>query len=102
MALRIGRLAGNGPGLWLRMQQAYDLWHTERQMKKSFPRLSPSLRLFPTPDQAKELRFPTRICGLVLIERVGDLLAFIEEEDARPQDHGLALSWIFVVLDTQP
>jgi len=33
MALRIGRFAGNGPGLWLRMQQAYDLWHTEQQMK---------------------------------------------------------------------
>ena len=30
MALRIGKLAGNGPGLWLRLQQSYDLWHTER------------------------------------------------------------------------
>ena len=29
MALRIGKLTGNGPGLWLRMQQNYDLWHTE-------------------------------------------------------------------------
>jgi addiction module HigA family antidote len=27
MALRIGKFAGNGPGLWLRMQQAYDLWY---------------------------------------------------------------------------
>ena len=26
MAMRIGRLLGNGPGLWLRMQQAVDLW----------------------------------------------------------------------------
>lgn len=33
MALRIGKFVGNGPGIWLRMQQAYDLWHTERQMK---------------------------------------------------------------------
>ena len=32
MALRIGKFAGNGPGLWLRMQQAYDLWHTEHKM----------------------------------------------------------------------
>ena len=32
MALRIGKFAGNGPGLWLRMQQAYDLWHIEQQM----------------------------------------------------------------------
>ena len=33
MALRIGKFAGNGPDLWLRMQQAYDLWHTEQRMK---------------------------------------------------------------------
>ncbi|MEE4113330.1 MAG: HigA family addiction module antitoxin [Desulfobacteraceae bacterium] len=33
MALRIGKFAGNGPGLWLRMQQAHDLWDTEQRMK---------------------------------------------------------------------
>jgi addiction module HigA family antidote len=33
MALRIGKFAGNGPGLWLRMQQAYDLWYAEQRMK---------------------------------------------------------------------
>jgi antitoxin HigA-1 len=33
MALRIGKLAGNGPGLWLRMQQSYDLWHTEQSLR---------------------------------------------------------------------
>jgi addiction module HigA family antidote len=33
MALRVGKFAGNGPGLWLRMQQEYDLWHTEQRMK---------------------------------------------------------------------
>ena len=32
MALRIGKFAGNGPELWLRMQQAYDLWHAENRM----------------------------------------------------------------------
>ncbi len=32
MALRIGKFAGNGPGLWLRMQQAYDLWYVENKM----------------------------------------------------------------------
>ena len=30
MALRLGRWCGNGPGLWLRMQVAYDLWYAER------------------------------------------------------------------------
>lgn len=33
MALRIGKFAGNGPSLWLRMQQAHDLWHAEQRMK---------------------------------------------------------------------
>jgi len=33
MALRIGKFAGNGPGIRLRMQQAYDLWYAEHRMK---------------------------------------------------------------------
>lgn len=32
MALRVGKLAGNGPVLWLRMQQDFDLWHAERAL----------------------------------------------------------------------
>ncbi|MCA1785736.1 MAG: HigA family addiction module antitoxin [Desulfotignum sp.] len=32
MALRIGKFSGNGPGLWLRMQQTYDLWYIENKM----------------------------------------------------------------------
>jgi addiction module HigA family antidote len=32
MALRLGKWCGNGPGLWLRMQQAYDLWEAEREL----------------------------------------------------------------------
>ena len=27
MALRLGKFFGNGPKLWLNMQQVYDLWH---------------------------------------------------------------------------
>jgi addiction module HigA family antidote len=34
MAVRLGKFCGNGPGLWLRLQQAYDLWHAERALKK--------------------------------------------------------------------
>src|SRR4030067_1379863 len=33
MAVRLGKFCGNGPGLWLRMQAAYDLWHTERRLR---------------------------------------------------------------------
>ena len=30
VAARIGRLIGNGGGVWLRMQAAFDLWGAER------------------------------------------------------------------------
>jgi addiction module HigA family antidote len=30
IAVRLGRMFGNGPGLWARMQLAHDLWHAER------------------------------------------------------------------------
>jgi antitoxin HigA-1 len=32
MAVRLGKFCGNGPGLWLRMQQSYDLWYAERRL----------------------------------------------------------------------
>ncbi len=32
MALRLGRFCGNGPDLWLRMQQAHDLWHARKRL----------------------------------------------------------------------
>ena len=32
MAARLGKLCGNGPGLWLRMEQARNLWRAERGM----------------------------------------------------------------------
>jgi addiction module HigA family antidote len=31
-ALRLGKFCGNGPGLWLRMQQKFDLWHVRKRM----------------------------------------------------------------------
>ena len=33
MALRFGRFCGNGPGLWLRMQQAFDLWQAHVELE---------------------------------------------------------------------
>ena len=35
MAVKLGHVLGNGPGIWLRMQQAYDLWHAERNVDRS-------------------------------------------------------------------
>jgi antitoxin HigA-1 len=34
MALRLGKWCGNGPGLWLRMQQACDLWEAEQAIAR--------------------------------------------------------------------
>ena len=39
MALRLGKFAGNGPAIWLRMQQAYDLWYTEQRMKTELTKI---------------------------------------------------------------
>jgi len=39
MALRLGKLCGNGPELWLRMQMAHDLWRLERAMRADLARI---------------------------------------------------------------
>ncbi len=31
MAMRLGRLLGNGPEIWLRMRQTLDLWELEQR-----------------------------------------------------------------------
>ena len=35
VAVRLGKLFGNGPHLWLNMQTAYDVWHAERTLDVS-------------------------------------------------------------------
>jgi addiction module HigA family antidote len=35
VAVRIGKLLGNGPGLWARMQVEYDVWAAERDVDVS-------------------------------------------------------------------
>ena len=39
MAVRLGKFCGNGPGLWLRLQQTYDLWHAERLLADALERI---------------------------------------------------------------
>jgi len=34
-AVKLGKLCGNGPELWMRMQAAYDLWGAEREVDVS-------------------------------------------------------------------
>jgi len=39
MAVRIGKFCGNGPGLWLRIQQRYDLWHVEQRLRNEINKI---------------------------------------------------------------
>ncbi|MDR3554018.1 MAG: HigA family addiction module antitoxin [Syntrophobacteraceae bacterium] len=41
MALRIGRFLGNGPGLWLRMQEQFDLWQSEQKLREVLETIKP-------------------------------------------------------------
>lgn len=42
MALRLGKFCGNGPGLWLRMQEAHDLWQAERELADELTEIKPA------------------------------------------------------------
>ena len=35
VAVRLGKLFGDGAGVWIRMQGAYDAWHAEREIDVS-------------------------------------------------------------------
>lgn len=39
MAARLGKLLGGSPGLWLRMQQAHDLWRVEHEKADELARI---------------------------------------------------------------
>jgi addiction module HigA family antidote len=39
MAVRLGKFCGNGPGIWLRMQQAFDLWHAEERLRHELDKI---------------------------------------------------------------
>jgi addiction module HigA family antidote len=43
MAVRLGKLCGNGPDLWLRMQAAYDGWEASKRLKREIEKI-PVLR----------------------------------------------------------
>jgi addiction module HigA family antidote len=43
MAVRLGKLCGNGPELWLRMQVAYDAWEASKRLKREVAKI-PVLR----------------------------------------------------------
>lgn len=42
VAVRLGKLVGDGPGIWVRLQAAHDLWKAEREVDVSaIPTLRP-------------------------------------------------------------
>ncbi len=53
MALRIGKLIGNGPGLWLRMQQSHDLWRIEQGLRSELEKIETAETTLP--EQAVSL-----------------------------------------------
>jgi antitoxin HigA-1 len=46
MALRLGKLCGNGPRLWLNLQRDVDLWQRGRKLSKKIERI-PTLHAHP-------------------------------------------------------
>ena len=36
MELRLGKFCGNGPELWLNLQQSHDLWHARQNLAEEF------------------------------------------------------------------
>jgi plasmid maintenance system antidote protein VapI len=39
MAVRLGKFCGNGPDLWLRMQQAHDLWRAQERLRAEIEKI---------------------------------------------------------------
>ncbi len=43
MAVRLGKLCGNGPDLWLNMQAHHDVWRAKKQLREQLEKI-PTLR----------------------------------------------------------
>jgi addiction module HigA family antidote len=43
VAVRLGKLFGDGAGAWVRMQSAYDIWHAERELANAIKKIPFSL-----------------------------------------------------------
>lgn len=39
MAVRLGKFCGNGPGIWLRLQQSHDLWQAEQRLSDELKKI---------------------------------------------------------------
>jgi addiction module HigA family antidote len=39
MAARLGKLCGNGPGIWIRLQGRYETWEATRRLRKELKKI---------------------------------------------------------------
>lgn len=39
MAIRLGKFCGNGPEIWIRMQEAYDLWQAKKKLGRQIDKI---------------------------------------------------------------
>jgi addiction module HigA family antidote len=39
MAVRLGKLCGNGPGIWIRLQGRYDTWEATHRLRKELKKI---------------------------------------------------------------
>jgi hypothetical protein len=97
MALRLGKLCGNGPELWLRMQVEHDLWGARRriadQLEQIFERSMPTtinLRLSELRERA--LREPAKQDGPAIVIMAVDAYNRNVEALAKAEDLFLGLA----------
>lgn len=45
LALKMGKLCGNGPNIWLAMQTKHDLWHTRKAIKRELDKIPAASQL---------------------------------------------------------
>ena len=52
VAVRLGKLFGDGAGVWVRMQGAYDTWHAERDLASKIKKIPTLKSAFPRGEAA--------------------------------------------------
>jgi addiction module HigA family antidote len=62
MALRLGKFCGNGPDLWLNMQQRCDVWRAAQKIGKSRPSRPCTICL--APSHRTSVARPAQLAGL--------------------------------------
>lgn len=54
MAVRLGKLCGNGPGLWLRLQANYDAWKASKRLKHEIAKIPMGMYAHVDADSGKD------------------------------------------------